>query len=176
VYSTNSSFFQSFLDFSLGGFASLRLFHMYSPVTSGWSPLLPSILLFTLGHPVTVGFPLNAERQGRVLVPSSLSGTSTPGALCSMPVHPDTARFLPCTKSQGRILVPLLDCNAQFTETVVFSFGTGIGFFLAIVLLAAIRERLQYAKVPPALRGLGIAMMVTGLMAMAFLSFSGIKL
>ena len=99
-------------------------------------------------------------------------------------------KFAPALYSSLGIFLPLITVNCsilgaslfmqerqyQFTETVVFSFGTGIGFFLAIVLLAAIRERLQYAKVPPALRGLGIAMMVTGLMAMAFLSFSGIKL
>jgi Na+-transporting NADH:ubiquinone oxidoreductase subunit E len=99
-------------------------------------------------------------------------------------------KFAPALYSSLGIFLPLITVNCsilgaslfmqerqyQFIETVVFSFGTGIGFFLAIVLLAAIRERLQYAKVPPALRGLGIAMMVTGLMAMAFLSFSGIKL
>jgi Na+-transporting NADH:ubiquinone oxidoreductase subunit E len=99
-------------------------------------------------------------------------------------------KFAPALYSSLGIFLPLITVNCsilgaslfmqerqyQFTETVIFSFGTGIGFFLAIVLLAAIRERLQYAKVPPALRGLGIAMMVTGLMAMAFLSFSGIKL
>lgn len=99
-------------------------------------------------------------------------------------------KFAPALYSSLGIFLPLITVNCsilgaslfmqerqyQFAETVVFSFGTGIGFFLAIVLLAAIRERLQYARVPPALRGLGIAMMVTGLMAMAFLSFSGIKL
>lgn len=64
----------------------------------------------------------------------------------------------------------------NFTETAVFSVGSGIGFFLAIVLLAAIRERIQYSKIPEGLQGLGMAMIVTGLMAMAFLSFSGIQL
>lgn len=64
----------------------------------------------------------------------------------------------------------------NLTETAVFSVGSGIGFFLAIVLLAAIRERLKYSKIPEPLQGLGIAMIITGLMAMAFLSFSGIQL
>ena len=64
----------------------------------------------------------------------------------------------------------------NFTETAVFSVGSGIGFFLAIVLIAAIRERLKYSKIPEPLQGLGIAMIITGLMAMAFLSFSGIQL
>ena len=64
----------------------------------------------------------------------------------------------------------------NFSETLVFSLGAGIGFFLAIVLLAAIRERLQYSNIPEPLKGLGIAMIITGLMGMAFLSFSGIQL
>ena len=61
-------------------------------------------------------------------------------------------------------------------ETVVFSVGSGFGFFLAIVALAAIRERLKYSDVPGPLKGLGLAMLITGLMGLAFLSFSGIKL
>ncbi len=64
----------------------------------------------------------------------------------------------------------------DLVETGVFSIGSGIGFFLAIVLLAAIRERLKYSKIPDGLQGLGMAMIVTGLMALAFLSFSGIQL
>ena len=64
----------------------------------------------------------------------------------------------------------------NFAETVVFSSGAGIGFFLAIVLLAAIRERLRYSNVPEPLQGLGIAMIITALMGLAFLSFSGIQL
>ncbi|MFT7421559.1 MAG: Na+-transporting NADH:ubiquinone oxidoreductase subunit E, partial [Arcticibacterium sp.] len=99
-------------------------------------------------------------------------------------------KFAPALYSALGIFLPLITVNCSilgaslfmqereynFSETFVFSIGTGIGFFLAIVLLAAIRERLQYSKVPPALQGLGMAMMITGLMAMAFLSFSGIKL
>lgn len=99
-------------------------------------------------------------------------------------------KYAPALYSSLGIFLPLITVNCSilgaslfmqerqyaFVETVVFSFGTGIGFFLAIVLLAAVRERLQYSRVPAPLRGLGIAMMITGLMAMAFLSFSGIKL
>ncbi len=99
-------------------------------------------------------------------------------------------KFAPALYSSLGIFLPLITVNCSilgaslfmqereylFTETVVFSLGTGIGFFLAIVLLAAVRERLQYSRVPAPLRGLGMAMMITGLMAMAFLSFSGIKL
>lgn len=99
-------------------------------------------------------------------------------------------KFAPALYSSLGIFLPLITVNCailgaslfmqereyNFSETFVFSFGTGIGFFLAIVLLASIRERLQYSKIPPALQGLGMAMIVTGLMAIAFLSFSGIKL
>jgi Na+-transporting NADH:ubiquinone oxidoreductase subunit E len=61
-------------------------------------------------------------------------------------------------------------------ESAVFGFGSGFGFLLAIVALAAIREKLVYSDVPPALRGLGITFLVTGLMAIAFMAFAGIQL
>ena len=61
-------------------------------------------------------------------------------------------------------------------EATVFGLGSGSGFFLAIVGLAAIREKIRYSNVPPALRGLGITYIITGLMGIAFMSFMGIKL
>ncbi|MBQ7061924.1 MAG: NADH:ubiquinone reductase (Na(+)-transporting) subunit E [Bacteroidales bacterium] len=61
-------------------------------------------------------------------------------------------------------------------QVLSFAFGSGIGWLLAIVGLAAIRERLHYSKVPPALQGVGITFIITGLMGMAFMSFVGIKL
>jgi Na+-transporting NADH:ubiquinone oxidoreductase subunit E len=61
-------------------------------------------------------------------------------------------------------------------EAAVFGTGSGIGFALAIVALAAIRERLRYSNVPPPLRGLGITFIVVGLMSLGFMSFSGIQL
>lgn len=99
-------------------------------------------------------------------------------------------KFSPALYNALGIFLPLITVNCSilgaslfmqereynFTDTAVFSLGAGIGFFLAIVLLASIRERLQYSHVPDGLRGLGIAMIVTGLMGMAFLSFSGIQL
>ncbi len=99
-------------------------------------------------------------------------------------------KFAPALYSALGIFLPLITVNCSILgaslfvqereynmpETLVFSLGTGIGFFLAIVLLASIREKLRYSKVPEPLQGLGIAMIITGLMAMAFLSFSGIKL
>ena len=61
-------------------------------------------------------------------------------------------------------------------QATVFGMGSGIGWWLAIVALAAIRERLKYSNVPAPLRGLGITMILTGLMGIAFMSFMGISL
>jgi len=65
---------------------------------------------------------------------------------------------------------------ANITEATVFGLGSGSGFFLAIVGLAAIREKIRYSNVPGPLRGLGITYIITGLMGIAFMSFMGIKL
>lgn len=65
---------------------------------------------------------------------------------------------------------------ANITEATVFGFGSGIGWFLAIVAIAAIREKIQYSNVPAPLKGLGITFIVTGLMGIGFMSFMGIKL
>ena len=61
-------------------------------------------------------------------------------------------------------------------ESTVFGFGSGIGFFLAITALAAIRKKLRYSHIPPGLKGLGITFILTGLMSIGFLCFSGISL
>jgi len=66
--------------------------------------------------------------------------------------------------------------NYNFPESVAYGFGSGVGWALAIVLFAAIRERLRHADVPEGLRGLGIAFIVTGLLAMGFLGLRGIEL
>jgi len=70
----------------------------------------------------------------------------------------------------------MVERNYNFAESVVFGFGSGIGWALAIVGLAGIRERMKYSNVPKGLRGLGITFIITGLMAMAFMLFSGIQL
>jgi Na+-transporting NADH:ubiquinone oxidoreductase subunit E len=70
----------------------------------------------------------------------------------------------------------LVEREYNFAESTVFGFSSGFGFFLAIVAMAAIRQKLQYSNVPEGLRGLGLTMLITGLMAMAFMSFSGINL
>ena len=61
-------------------------------------------------------------------------------------------------------------------EAVVYSLGSGIGWFLAIVSLAAIREKMAYSNVPPALKGLGITFITVGLMGIAFMTFMGVTL
>ncbi|AFC25777.1 NADH:ubiquinone reductase (Na(+)-transporting) subunit E [Saprospira grandis] len=62
----------------------------------------------------------------------------------------------------------------EFGTSVSFGLGAGLGFFLAIVAIAAIREKLKTAAIPPALRGLGMAFILTGLMGLAFMSLMGI--
>ncbi|MCF8296401.1 MAG: NADH:ubiquinone reductase (Na(+)-transporting) subunit E [Saprospiraceae bacterium] len=63
----------------------------------------------------------------------------------------------------------------SIVEATVFATGSGIGWFLAIIGIAAIREKIQYSNVPVPLRGIGITFIITGLMGMAFMSFMGIK-
>jgi len=70
----------------------------------------------------------------------------------------------------------LVERTYTFGESVVFGFGSGFGWALAIVAMAAIREKLGYSNVPRGLRGLGITMLLTGLMAMGFMIFAGIQL
>ncbi|MDC0691791.1 NADH:ubiquinone reductase (Na(+)-transporting) subunit E [Klebsiella pasteurii] len=64
----------------------------------------------------------------------------------------------------------------NLSESIVYGLGSGIGWLLAIVALAGIREKMKYANVPVGLRGLGITFITTGLMALGFMSFSGVQL
>jgi len=87
--------------------------------------------------------------------------------------------FLPlitvnCAILGGALFMVERDYN--FAESVVYGFGSGTGWALAIAALAGIREKMKYADVPDGLRGLGLTFMITGLMAMAFMAFSGIQL
>ena len=70
----------------------------------------------------------------------------------------------------------MVERSYTFTETVVFSLGSGAGWALAIIAMAAIRTKIRYSNVPAGLRGLGITMLITGLMALAFQVFAGIQL
>ena len=66
--------------------------------------------------------------------------------------------------------------NYNFGESLVFGFGSGTGWALAIVTMAAIRKKLYYSNIPAPLKGVGITMLLTGLMAMGFMCFAGIRL
>jgi electron transport complex protein RnfA len=71
--------------------------------------------------------------------------------------------------------VPLLsvESNYSFVKSVVFSIGSGMGFALALILMASLREKLVYADVPKSLQGTGVAFILAGMLALAFLGFSG---
>lgn len=70
----------------------------------------------------------------------------------------------------------MVERDYTFGESVVYGIGSGFGWALAIAALAGIREKMKYSDVPEGLRGLGITFIVVGLMALGFLSFSGIQL
>ncbi|AAN54178.1 MAG: NADH:ubiquinone reductase (Na(+)-transporting) subunit E [Shewanella sp.] len=70
----------------------------------------------------------------------------------------------------------MVERDYKLGESLVFGFGSGVGWALAIVLMAGIREKLKYADVPNGLRGLGITFITAGLMALGFMSFSGVSL
>ncbi|MDE0825954.1 MAG: NADH:ubiquinone reductase (Na(+)-transporting) subunit E [Akkermansiaceae bacterium] len=87
--------------------------------------------------------------------------------------------FLPLITVNCAILGGVLfmvERNYNFAESTVFGFGAGVGWAIAIVALAGIREKLKYSDVPAGLRGLGITFITVGLIALAFMAFSGIQL
>ena len=88
--------------------------------------------------------------------------------------------FLPLVAVQCAIMGGALFMQereyANIAEVSVFAFGSGIGWLIAIVGISAIREKVRYSNIPKPLRGLGIAFIMTGLMAIGFMSFMGIKL
>lgn len=99
-------------------------------------------------------------------------------------------KFVPSLYNSLGIFLPLITVNCAilggtlfmverdylFGESVVFGIGSGAGFALAIIALAGVREKMKYSNVPPGLRGLGITFITAGLMAIAFMLFSGIQL
>ena len=87
--------------------------------------------------------------------------------------------FLPLITVNCAILGGVLfmvERNYNFGESVVYGFGSGVGWALAITALAGIREKLKYSDVPGSLQGLGITFITVGLMSLGFMSFSGIQL
>jgi Na+-transporting NADH:ubiquinone oxidoreductase subunit E len=99
-------------------------------------------------------------------------------------------KFFPALYQALGIFLPLITVNCailggslfmiqreyDFAESVVYGIGSGFGWALAIVALAGIREKMKYSDVPEGLRGLGITFITVGLMALAFMSFSGVQL
>ena len=99
-------------------------------------------------------------------------------------------KFVPSLYSALGIFLPLITVNCvifagvsfmvlreyNFAESVVYGLGSGLSWALAIVLLAAIREKLKYSDSPAGLRGIGLTFITAGLMALGFMSFSGIQL
>lgn len=97
----------------------------------------------------------------------------------SQPLYAALGIFLPLIAVNCAILgvsLFMVEREYTFVETLVFGFSSGIGWALAILGLAAINQKLMYSNVPKGLRGLGITMLATGLMSMAFMCFAGIKL
>lgn len=94
-------------------------------------------------------------------------------------LHRALGIFLPlvtvnCAILGGSLFV--VDRGYTFGQSVVFGFGSGVGWALAVAALAGIRERLRYSNVPRGLRGLGIAFIVVGLMSLGFLAFAGVRI
>jgi len=99
-------------------------------------------------------------------------------------------KYVPKLHAQLGIFLPLITVNCailggslfmverdyNFAESVTYGFGSGIGWAMAITALAGIREKLKYSDIPQGLRGLGITFIIVGLIALAFMSFSGIQL
>ena len=99
-------------------------------------------------------------------------------------------RYVPALYAALGVFLPLIAVNCAilggsllmvertytFAESVVFGLGSGVGWALAIIALASIRERLQYSNIPLGLRGLGMTFVLSGLMAIGFMAFGGIQL
>ena len=99
-------------------------------------------------------------------------------------------KFVPKLYNALGIFLPLITVNCAilggtlfmverdytFPESVVYGVGSGAGFAIAVIALAGIREKMKYSNVPEGLRGLGITFITVGLMAIAFMLFSGIQL
>lgn len=99
-------------------------------------------------------------------------------------------KYVPALYNALGVFLPLITVNCailgaslfmvnrdyNFTESVVYGFGSGVGWAVAIVVLAGIREKMKYSDVPKGLRGLGITFITVGLMSLGFMSFGGISL
>ena len=154
---------------------------------------------------LVVTTPLNQLLNNHVLAPGSLGWAGLPNvdlsfltfltligtiAASVQIVEMTLDRYVPQLYNALGVFLPLIAVNCAILgaslfmverdytlgEATVFGLGSGIGWALAIVALAAIREKLKYSNVPEPLRGLGVAFILVGLMSLGFMAFSGIQL
>lgn len=154
-------------------------------------PVNNLIYVYFLEAGAMTWMPVIGERMEAVNL-EFLSFLSAIGVIAAMVqlVEMTLDRYVPWLYASLGIFLPLIAVNCAilggslfmiersytFGESAVFGVGAGTGFMLAIVALAAIREKMRYSDVPEGLRGLGITFMITGLMAIGFMVFSGIQL
>jgi len=154
---------------------------------------------------LTLTVPLNNVIYSYVLADGALAWAGLPevdlsflGLLCYIGVIAAVVqilemfldKYVPALYNALGVFLPLIAVNCaifggtlfmvertySFSESVVYGFGTGTGWALAIILLAGIREKMKYSDVPEGLRGLGITFISVGLMSLGFMSFSGLSL
>lgn len=154
---------------------------------------------------LTIAIPVNQVIYGSVLAPGALDWVGFPeadlsflgfitfiGVIAALVQILEMVldKFLPALYNALGIFLPLITVNCaifggvsfmvqrdyNFAESVVYGFGSGLGWMLAIVAMAGLREKMKYSDVPDGLRGLGITFITAGLMALGFMSFSGIQL
>ncbi|EKT4489838.1 NADH:ubiquinone reductase (Na(+)-transporting) subunit E [Shewanella algae] len=154
---------------------------------------------------LTISVPVNQMIYQGILAPGALAWAGVPdadlsflkfitfiGVIAALVQILEMAldKYFPPLYNALGIFLPLITVNCaifgavsfmverdyDLGESLVFGFGSGLGWALAIVLLAGIREKLKYADVPNGLRGLGITFITAGLMALGFMSFSGVSL
>ena len=148
---------------------NLILVHLLAEGALGWlSPSLAKVDLTFLAFILFIGTIAAAVQVVEMAVDRFL-----PGLYTTLGV------FLPliavnCVILGGSLFMQ--ERNYIFGESVVFGFGSGFGFLIAIVAIASIREKMVYSDVPAGLRGLGITFVTAGLMSIAFMMFSGIQL
>ncbi|WP_298444696.1 NADH:ubiquinone reductase (Na(+)-transporting) subunit E [uncultured Ferrimonas sp.] len=154
---------------------------------------------------LTLAVPVNQLIYSNILAPGALAWAGLPDADLSFLnfitfigviaalvqiLEMTLDKYFPPLYNALGIFLPLITVNCaifgavsfmankdySFSESVVFGLGAGIGWALALVLLASIREKMKYSDVPDGLRGLGITFVTAGLMALGFMSFSGVSL
>ena len=154
---------------------------------------------------LTISIPVNQVIYSGVLAPGALAWAGFPeadlsflgfitfiGVIAALVQILEMVldKYLPALYNALGIFLPLITVNCaifggvsfmvqrdyNFTESIVYGFGSGLGWMLAIVAMAGLREKMKYSDVPDGLRGLGITFITAGLMALGFMSFSGIQL